>query len=47
MSKIVKHWKLSDKGDKIQVETQPSVVLCINLLETIHSYAWNENQGNT
>lgn len=34
--------KITDKGDKIQDETQP-VALCINFLEIIHSYAWNQN----
>ena len=42
MFKDYKTLKIIDKGDKIQDETQP-IVLCINFLEIIHSYAWNES----
>ena len=43
MSKIIKHWKLSDKGDKIQAETQPSSILCIISLKLYNHMHENEN----
>ena len=45
--KDYKTLKISDKGDKIQDETQSSAILGINFLEIIHSYAWNENTEKT
>ena len=38
--------RINDKGDKIRDETQ-FAILCINFLEIIHSYAWNQNIETT